>query len=253
MSRASSIKGWQISTHFAKKDGILEPPGASFTSLEVSPPPGSDAGSYSDPVLFLFGACRRNPLRFVLFSLFCLLFLYPSFSLSLTLSSFCPLSSSSSSPFLSLPPHPPLPLSLSLSLSRSLSLSVSLSLSDLQSGEFAWDSSLQGVLLSSFAYGYTGFMLFGGFVVTRFGARRIIFIFMSVASMLTLLSPLAASTDPYLLVAVEAVKGIFIVSRNKSSKHTACYSRNGRMQQQRTFSSTIGHSQNALYVLWASQ
>ena len=80
-----------------------------------------------------------------------------------------------------------------------------------QTGVFDWSNDLQGVILSAFAYGYTAVMPFGGYIVTRFGGKSIIFLFMLTASVLTLLSPIGATTSPYLFLAVESVKGIFIV------------------------------------------
>ena len=80
-----------------------------------------------------------------------------------------------------------------------------------QTGVFDWSSDLQGVILSAFAYGYTAVMPFGGYIVTRFGGKHTIFPFMLTASVLTLLSPIGANASPYLFLAMESAKGIFIV------------------------------------------
>ena len=66
-------------------------------------------------------------------------------------------------------------------------------------------------MLSAFSYGYAGMMPFGGFLASRFGAHRVLFTGALIASLCTTLSPAAALLNPYLLVTVEAFRGLATV------------------------------------------
>ena len=95
----------------------------------------------------------------------------------------------------------------------------------LQTGLFHWSRDLQGIMLSAFSYGYAGMMPFGGFLASRFGAHRVLFTGALIASLCTTLSPVAALLNPYLLVTVEAFRGLatvrnwIIICRNISIIH----------------------------------
>ena len=78
-------------------------------------------------------------------------------------------------------------------------------------GEFDWDHQTQGVLLSSFFYGYICFQLFSGYLVRLIGPRFLLAISMGGTGVMSLLAPLAARTHVYLLVANRVLTGVFQV------------------------------------------
>ncbi|KAG8254560.1 hypothetical protein J6590_005110 [Homalodisca vitripennis] len=75
--------------------------------------------------------------------------------------------------------------------------------------DFNWNSKMQGVALSSFFYGYTCTQLLGGWLGTRFGGRTVFGLGVLVTALFTTVTPLAATTNFYLLVAVRVIEGVF--------------------------------------------
>lgn len=77
-----------------------------------------------------------------------------------------------------------------------------------EDAEFDWDSQLQGYVLSSFYYGYIATQILGGYLSAKFGGKIIFGISIATTSTLTLLTPLCASLNVYLLLAVRILEGI---------------------------------------------
>ena len=65
-----------------------------------------------------------------------------------------------------------------------------------------------GILLSSFFYGYLGTQVLGGWLAKRFGGKWVLAIGVLVTSILTMLTPIAAKTSFYLLLAVRVFEGL---------------------------------------------
>lgn len=78
-----------------------------------------------------------------------------------------------------------------------------------QEQDFDWDSKQKGYILSSFFYGYITTQIIGGYLGFRYGGNRFFGIGIGVTAVLTLLTPIAAKTDYYLLLSVRIVEGIF--------------------------------------------
>ncbi|KAJ6643258.1 Sialin [Pseudolycoriella hygida] len=74
---------------------------------------------------------------------------------------------------------------------------------------FEWNSQQKGLVLSSFFYGYICTQFVGGYLGYHFGGNKIFAIGIGATSLLTLLTPVAASFSIYMLVAVRIVEGIF--------------------------------------------
>ncbi|CAH1100743.1 unnamed protein product [Psylliodes chrysocephalus] len=74
---------------------------------------------------------------------------------------------------------------------------------------FDWDTKIQGYLLGSFFYGYIFTQLVGGYLCIRFGGKPVIAAGIGVASILTVLSPIAANINIYLFLAVRILVGVF--------------------------------------------
>lgn len=74
--------------------------------------------------------------------------------------------------------------------------------------EFDWDSKLQGIVLGSFYYGYAFLQLPGGCLALKLGGTRIFGYAIFLASMLTLLTPVATRYSVYGLIAVELEKDL---------------------------------------------
>ncbi|KAH9514812.1 hypothetical protein Btru_023704 [Bulinus truncatus] len=75
-------------------------------------------------------------------------------------------------------------------------------------GEFHWTKELEGLILGAFFWGYLIFQVPGGRMSEKIGAKKVIAMAMFPVSILTLLSPIAARTDPYLFMAVRVVIGL---------------------------------------------
>ncbi|GAB0100077.1 MFS domain-containing protein [Sergentomyia squamirostris] len=79
----------------------------------------------------------------------------------------------------------------------------------IQIQEFTWNSDQQGVVLSSFFWGYICTQLIGGVLATKFGGNIVLGIGIGASSILMLLSPWAAKQDLYYLVAIRILIGLF--------------------------------------------
>ncbi|XP_065651755.1 sialin isoform X2 [Hydra vulgaris] len=75
-------------------------------------------------------------------------------------------------------------------------------------GEFTWSESQQGVILSSFFYGYLLIQFAGGVFANKFGAKYVFGIGLFVTSILSLLTPVAARTNLYFLIFTRALSGV---------------------------------------------
>jgi ACS family sodium-dependent inorganic phosphate cotransporter-like MFS transporter 5 len=75
-------------------------------------------------------------------------------------------------------------------------------------GEFVWSKGIQGQVLGSFFYGYIVSQIPGGLLAERFGAKRVMLIFMFVATIGTVLSPIAAQVNYIFLIVVRVIVGL---------------------------------------------
>jgi ACS family sodium-dependent inorganic phosphate cotransporter len=74
---------------------------------------------------------------------------------------------------------------------------------------FNWNSQQKGLVLSSFFYGYITTQFIGGLVAAKIGGNRIFGIGIGMTAILTLLTPLAAKQNFYVLLAVRIIEGVF--------------------------------------------
>ncbi|XP_068081868.1 vesicular glutamate transporter 1 [Anabrus simplex] len=74
--------------------------------------------------------------------------------------------------------------------------------------DFDWDSRIQGLLLSSFFYGYTASQLPGGWVALRVGGTKLFGMGIAGTALLTLLTPPLANISVYILIAIRIVEGL---------------------------------------------
>ncbi|CAL4063912.1 unnamed protein product [Meganyctiphanes norvegica] len=75
-------------------------------------------------------------------------------------------------------------------------------------GEFDWGEAIQGVVLSSFFWGYTATQMLGGRAAEYFGGKLVFGIGITVSSALALVSPVAARLDKSLFIAVRILQGL---------------------------------------------
>lgn len=75
-------------------------------------------------------------------------------------------------------------------------------------GEFAWSREVQGLILSSFFWGYLVPQLPAGFLSQRVGGKWIFAAGVAWTAVLTLLTPLAARLHPYCLVTLRVLEGL---------------------------------------------
>lgn len=74
---------------------------------------------------------------------------------------------------------------------------------------FDWDSRLQGLILSSYFYGYISTQVLGGWLASKFGGNLIFGVGILVTALLTLLTPTFVSLGVYWFVAVRVIEGLF--------------------------------------------
>jgi len=75
--------------------------------------------------------------------------------------------------------------------------------------EFSWDTKHQGIVLSSFFYGYIITQIPGGYLAAYFGGKALYGGGILLTALLTLLTPVAARTHFNLLIAVRVMEGFF--------------------------------------------
>ena len=71
----------------------------------------------------------------------------------------------------------------------------------------------QGTILGAFYYGYTAMQIPGGWLGQRFGGTRVFGICLGIASILTMLTPLAARTSVAALITLRVIEGLALVSK----------------------------------------
>jgi ACS family sodium-dependent inorganic phosphate cotransporter len=81
----------------------------------------------------------------------------------------------------------------------------------MQTADFDWDSKMQGLVLSSFFYGYIVTQVLGGWLAGRYGGNTVYGIGVAATAIFTLLTPVLTNTSVYLLVAVRVIEGLFEV------------------------------------------
>jgi ACS family sodium-dependent inorganic phosphate cotransporter len=80
-----------------------------------------------------------------------------------------------------------------------------------QKQDYPWNSEVQGIVLSSFFYGYIVTQIPAGWFATQIGGRKLFGIGVGVTALVTLLTPALASASLYLLVLGRVVEGLFEV------------------------------------------
>ena len=80
--------------------------------------------------------------------------------------------------------------------------------SSLKGGDFNWGPEMQGILLSSYYYGYAAGQVPGGVLAGKFGGKRIMGISMMISGLATLLTHIAAITQVGLLIFVRIFIGL---------------------------------------------
>eukprot|EP00111_Clytia_hemisphaerica_P020421 TCONS_00060179-protein len=74
-------------------------------------------------------------------------------------------------------------------------------------GEFNWNQNQQGIILSSFFYGYLLTQVPGGWLSMKFGGKIVLGLGVLGTCVLTILTPLAARTSIYWLIVVRVLEG----------------------------------------------
>lgn len=75
--------------------------------------------------------------------------------------------------------------------------------------DYPWSPEVQGLVLSSFFYGYIVTQIPGGWLATRIGGRKLFGIGVAASALITLITPALASANLYLLVLGRVVEGLF--------------------------------------------
>ncbi|XP_059615178.1 vesicular glutamate transporter 1-like [Phlebotomus argentipes] len=75
--------------------------------------------------------------------------------------------------------------------------------------EFEWDSTQQGLVLSSFFYGYIWTQFLGGVLASKIGGHYVFGAGIGMTAILTLLTPVAATHSVWMLMAVRIIEGVF--------------------------------------------
>lgn len=69
----------------------------------------------------------------------------------------------------------------------------------------------KGTILGAFYYGYTAMQIPGGWLGQRFGGTRVFGICLGIASILTMLTPIAARTSVAALITLRVIEGLALV------------------------------------------
>ncbi|XP_041361224.1 sialin-like [Gigantopelta aegis] len=77
-----------------------------------------------------------------------------------------------------------------------------------QSGEFSWNEKTQGWVLGAFFYGYIITQIPGGYLATRFGAKRLLAVGLFCTSTMTMLIPMAGRLHVGVLIVLRVVGGL---------------------------------------------
>ncbi|XP_048584880.1 uncharacterized transporter slc-17.2 [Nematostella vectensis] len=80
----------------------------------------------------------------------------------------------------------------------------------LREAEFHWNSKTQGIVLGSFYYGYAFLQIPGAWLALKLGGTRIFGYAIFMASMLTLLTPIATRCSVYGMITVRAAEGLML-------------------------------------------
>ena len=86
---------------------------------------------------------------------------------------------------------------------------------------FDWDAQEQGIILGAFYYGYVVTQIPGGYMAEKYGGKWLFGIGIFITAVLTLLTPIAASSGVPVFIAVRIIEGlgevrnIYIVSQVK--------------------------------------
>ncbi|PSN50732.1 Vesicular glutamate transporter 2 [Blattella germanica] len=74
--------------------------------------------------------------------------------------------------------------------------------------DYPWSSEVQGLVLSSFFYGYIVTQIPGGWLATRIGGKKLFGLGVAISALITLLTPALAAANLYLLVLGRVVEGL---------------------------------------------
>ncbi|XP_049831301.1 sialin-like [Schistocerca gregaria] len=74
--------------------------------------------------------------------------------------------------------------------------------------EFDWDTELQGLVLSSFFYGYICTQLLGGWLALRVGGAVLMTSAVAVSALLALATPLLVRSSVYAFIAIRVIQGL---------------------------------------------
>lgn len=75
--------------------------------------------------------------------------------------------------------------------------------------DFPWDTELQGLVLSSFFYGYIVTQIPGGWLATQVGGKALFGVGIGVTALITIITPFLANASIYLLVLGRVLEGLF--------------------------------------------
>ena len=75
--------------------------------------------------------------------------------------------------------------------------------------DYDWDSTTQGIVLSSFFYGYILTQIPAGYLAVKFGGKTTLGLGVLVPSLFTLFTPLAVKGSVYLLIVARIIEGMF--------------------------------------------
>lgn len=84
-------------------------------------------------------------------------------------------------------------------------------------GEYVWDTTLQGYILSSFFYGYVVTQIPFGILSKRYGAKHFLGWGMLINSVFSFLVPVAADAGVGWLIVVRFIQGLGEVNSNKTT------------------------------------
>ena len=93
-----------------------------------------------------------------------------------------------------------------------------------EKGGFDWDAQTQGLVLSSFSFGYFSTQLIGGILAEQFNAKWIFGVCLFICFALEFVIPLAANGSVFVLMGARAIQGVsYFMFNLRSNPPSAMY------------------------------
>ncbi|XP_046999605.1 vesicular glutamate transporter 1-like [Schistocerca americana] len=117
--------------------------------------------------------------------------------------------------------------------------------------EFDWDTELQGLVLSSFFYGYICTQLLGGWLALRVGGAVLMTCAVAVSAVLALVTPVLVRLSVYAFIAIRVIQGLVQLAASSPQPHGSLTQRQGSGLTLHVFQGMSYPAAQAMWSQWA--